>query len=262
MPRLEWNSFGTRLYEAGVDRGVLYVDGQPGVPWNGLTSITESPSGGGSTAYYLDGVKYLNVPDAEEFEGTINALTYPDEFLVCDGTAQPRLGLFISQQRRKAFSLSYRTKIGNDESEEHGYKIHIIYNVLASPTNRDNSTLSDRTNPTDFSWKITSRPPSISEYKRTSHVVVDSRYTDASVLALLEGTLYGTDDDPATLPSFDEVVAIFDTVSTLVVIDHGDGTWTATAPGDVIRMLDSTTFEITAPTAVYVDDVTYTLSSE
>lgn len=262
MPRLEWNSFGTRFFEAGVDRGVLFVDDQPGVVWNGLKSVTENPSGGGSTPYYIDGIKYLNVPDSEEFEATITALTYPEEFSVCDGTAQPRLGLFLAQQRRKTFGFSYRTMIGSDAGEEQDYKIHIVYNALASPTNRDNSSTSDRSDLTDFSWKITTRPPSISEYKRTSHAIIDTRYTDASVLTLLENTLYGTDDDPSRLPSMDELFAIFDTVSTLTVVDNGDGTWTATAPADVIRMLDPTTFEITASTAVYTDDDTYTLSSE
>lgn len=262
MPRIEWNTFGTRFYEAGVDRGVLYIDDQPGVPWVGLTSVNENPSGGDPKPYYIDGVKYLNVPEAEEFEATINALTYPDEFFPCEGIAQPRLGMFLGQQRKKTFGFCYRTKIGNDLSENYGYKIHLVYNALASSTSRDNTTFSDRNDLTQFSWKIVTKPPSTPEYKRTSYIVVDSRFTDPSVLALLEDTLYGTEEDPARLPTFEELIAIFDTVSSLKIIDNGDGTWTATAAGDIIRMLDDTTFEITAPTAVYIDDDTYTLSSD
>ncbi len=261
MARLDWDAAGEHFYEAGVDRGVLYVDGQPGIVWNGLTSITESPTGGEAKSYYLDGVKHVNNPAAEEFEATLTAYTYPDAFSECDGTRQPRSGLFVSQQRRKSFGLSYRTKVGSDQSEDLGYKIHVIYNALASPTQRENSTLTDSTEPNDFSWAITTKPPSISGYKPMAHVVIDSRLTDPSVLELVEDMLYGTDEDTASLPSFAEFIDIFDTIDTLVVVDNGDGTWTATAPFDVIRMLDATTFEITAATAVFIDEESYTLSS-
>jgi hypothetical protein len=262
VARLDWNAAGSRFYEAGVDRGVLYVDGYPGVPWNGLTSVDESPSGGDPKPFYIDGVKYLAVPSPEEFEGTITAFTYPDEFAQCDGTAQPRSGLFLTHQRRKPFSLTYRTLIGNDQTDALGYKIHIVYNALASPSNRKNDTLKDQTDPSDFSWKITCRPPSIDGYRPTSHVILDTRTTDPSVIETVEDILYGTDADAARLPSLIDLIAAYDTISTLTVIDNGDGTWTATAPFDVIRMLDDETFEITAPTANFIDEDTYTLSSE
>jgi hypothetical protein len=262
MARLDWNAVGSHFYEAGVDRGVLYVDGYSGVPWNGLTSVTESPSGGDSKSFYIDGVKYLTVSSPEEFEGTITAFTYPDEFAQCNGSVEPRGGLFLTHQRRKTFSLSYRTLIGNDHTESFGYKLHIIYNALASPSERSNETLKDSTNPNDFSWKIACKPPTMEGYKPTSHVVIDSRTTDPSVLSKIEDILYGTDEDSARIPTLDELISVYDTISLLTVIDNGDGTWTATAPFDVIRMLDEETFEITASTAIFIDEDTYTLSSE
>lgn len=261
MSRLDWNTVGSRFYEAGVDRGVLYVDGYPGVPWNGLTSVNETPSGGDPKSFYIDGVKYLSVSSPEEFEGTITAYTYPEEFASCNGTNQPRGGLYLTHQRRKTFGLSYRTMIGNDISEAYGYKLHIIYDVLASPSERSNETYKDSTDPDDFSWKIICKPPSMAGYKPTSHVIIDSRTTDPSVLSAVEDILYGSEEDQSRIPTLEELIAAYDAISTLTVVDNGDGTWTATAPFDVIRMLDDETFEITAPTAIFIDDDTYTLSS-
>ena len=262
MTRIGWNAVGSRMFEAGVDRGVLFVDGSPGVPWNGLTSVVESPSGGEVKSYYIDGVKYLAVPSPEEFEGTLNAFIYPDEFAPCNGFGEPRSGLFLTHQRRKRFSFSYRTMIGNEVTESHGYKIHIIYNALASPSERNNQSYSDRIEPNDFSWKITCVPPPMQHYRPTSHVVLDSRTTDASVMSAVEDILYGTDADSPRLPTLDELIAVYDTISTLTIIDNGDGTWTAVAPFDVIRMLDDETFEITTPTATPIDSETYSISSE
>ena len=261
MPRLDWDAIGTHYYEAGVDRGVLYVAGQPGVVWNGLTSVNETPSGGEPKPYYLDGVKYLNVSAPEEFEATITAFTYPVEFEVCDGSAQPRQGLFLTHQKRKPFGLSYRTLIGSDQSENLGYKLHIVYNALASPTDRNRETLKEQNDPGDFSWKITCKPPTLDGYRRTSHIVIDSRTTDPTILSAIEDILYGTDEDAARIPTFDELIATYDIISTMMVVDNGDGTFTVTAPYDVIRMLDSETFEITSNNAVFIDDDTYTLSS-
>lgn len=262
MARLDWNASGTRFYETGVDRGVLYVDGYPGVPWNGLTSVSESPSGGEPKSFYIDGVKYLAVPSPEEFEATISAFTYPDEFEQCNGNVQPRSGLFLSHQRRKSFNFSYRTMIGNDLSDSAGYKIHIVYNALASPSERANDSVKEQTDPNDFSWKIVCRPPLMPGYKPTSHVVIDTRSTDPSVVSTVEDILYGTDEAQARIPTLAELIAAYDTISSLTVIDNGDGTWTATAPFDVIRMLDDDIFEITSANANFIDDSTYTISSE
>jgi len=262
MPRLDWDSPGARYYETGVDRGVLYVTGQPGVAWNGLTSVNETPTGGEPRPYYIDGVKYLNVSSPEEFEATITAFTYPLEFEVCDGSIQPRQGLFLTHQKRKSFGLSYRTMIGNDQSDSLGYKLHIVYNALVSPTDRNHQTLKDQSDPDDFSWKITCKPPELDGYRRTPHIVIDSRTTDPTILSAIEDILYGTDEDAARIPNFDELIATYDIVSTMTVVDNGDGTFTVTAPYDVIRMLDDETFEITSNNAVFIDDDTYTLSSD
>jgi hypothetical protein len=262
VPRLAWNSSGTRSYEAGVDRGVLYVAGQPGVAWNGLTSVSENSSGGEAKPYYIDGVKYANVPTYEEYEATITAFTYPDEFLECEGRVQARSGLFVTRQRRKSFGFSYRTKVGNDLADNLGYKIHIIYNALASPSDRESTTVGDSVEAMDFSWDITTRPPAISGYRRTSHFVIDSRHTDPIVLGIIEDILYGNESETARLPTFDELLEAFDTISNLVITDNGDGTWTATAPFDVIQMLDETTFQITSPMAIFIDEDSYTISSE
>lgn len=262
MAKLVWGVYGTRFYEAGVDRGVLYVAGQPGVAWSGLTSVDESPSGGGAEAYYIDGVKFLNIASTEEFEATISAFTYPDEFGECDGTARVRPGLFATQQRRKSFGFSYRTKIGNEQAGlQHAYKIHIVYNALASPSQRSYPTTGDDVDIVEFGWDITTRPPVISGYKRTSHIEVDSRYVDPLILELLEAILYGNAENAARLPDFDELIEIFDTVVRLTVTDNGDGTFTMEAPNDALIMLDETTFQLTWNSAIFLDEDTYQVST-
>lgn len=263
MPRLTWNGSGERFYETGVDRGVLYVGEDQGVAWTGLTSIAEKPSGGSPTPYYLDGVKYLNVPSSEEFEATISAFTYPDEFVRCEGTSEIHSGLFIMQQQRVPFGLSYRTKIGNDlAGSEYGYKIHIIYNALATPAQRTFNSLSESTDPSDFSWDITTRPPlNAASYKRTAHVVIDSRSTNAGTMAAVEDILYGSDTDTARIPSLDDLLVVFEVNSILIVTDNGDGTFTVTGPDEAILMLDSDTFQITWPSAIVIDADSYTISS-
>lgn len=210
MPRLTWSAVGERFYETGVDRGVLYVNGIYGVAWTGLTSVAESPSGGEARPYYIDGVKFLNISSAEEFEATINAFYRPLEFGPCDGTASIQNGLFVTQQPRKSFGLSYRTKLGNDvDGSDHAYKIHLVYNALAAPSERSNNTLGDSADPSVFSWAITTLPPSITGFKPTAHLVIDSRSTDPSVLSNVEDILYGNEANTAHLPSPDELIAIF-----------------------------------------------------
>lgn len=262
MPRLDWGAAGERFYETGVDRGVLYVGDSPGVPWIGLTAVSENPSGGESKPYYIDGVKYLNTSAPEEYAGTISAYTYPDEFAPCDGYVMTRQGFYTTAQRRREFNLSYRTKVGSDLSEDAGYKIHLLYNALASPTERSNTTIGDSIDPNDFSWAITTRPPRVVDRFVSAHYVVDSRTTDPGVLSTIEDILYGTEENDPRIPGFMELLGIFDAATELVVIDNGDGTWTATAPFDVIRMIDVGVFEITHPNAeLAVDEETFTVSS-
>lgn len=208
--RLAWNVVGERVFEAGVDQGVLYVDGADGVPWNGLVAVTESPSGGEVTPYYVDGVKYLNHSASEEFEATIEAYTYPDEFAVCDGTLSVANGLFALQQRRKSFGLSYRTKIGNDvDGIDHGYKIHLVYNVTAAPSERPNNTIGDSLSPDNFSWKVVTKPPTMTGYKQTAHFVIDSRETPSDLMNQITDILYGSSTTAARLPSVSELLYIF-----------------------------------------------------
>ncbi|QAY17137.1 major tail protein [Streptomyces phage Madamato] len=261
MPRITWGASGSRSYESGVDRGVLYVDAQAGVAWSGLSSVDESPTGGQIKSYYIDGVKYLQTSGPEEYAATINAFTYPDEFGVCDGTAQVRPGLFLNHQRRKSFGFSYRTLIGTDLNPDQGYKIHIVYNALAEPAQRNYSSVSDSSEPVDFSWSITTKAPAVTGYKHSAHVVLDSRKTDPQVLKAVEDILYGSDAAMSRLPSFSELIDIFDALHVLTVTLNGDGTATIDGPDEAVRMLDANIFQIEWPTVSAIDENTYTISS-
>lgn len=262
MPRLTWGDAGSRLYETGIDRGVLYVGTQPGVPWVGLTSVEESPSGGENRSYYLDGVKYLQSSGPEEFSATINAFTYPDEFGICDGTSTVRPGLSLGQQKRKHFGLSYRTAVGNDLGEGAGYKIHIIYNALAEPTQKAYSTIGDSPEPLAFSWNILTRPPAMGGYKRSSHVIIDSRKTSSAVMTAVEDILYGDDTHPPKIPTLAELVDLYDTPDfSLVVTANVDGTFSISGPDSVVQQLTTSTYQVIWPTVVPVDEDTYIVSS-
>lgn len=210
MARINWDARGERYFELGVDRGVLYVPSESGVAWTGLLSVNEAPTGAEERPYYIDGVKYLNLRSAEEFAATIEALGAPSEFDVCDGNVSIHNGLIATQQPRRSFSFSYRSKIGNDlDGVDHAYKIHLVYNALAAPATRDHSTIDNSTAPSKFSWAISTLPPAVTGYKRTSHFVVDTRTTDPAVLVELEDILYGTDEVAAAIPTPDELIAIF-----------------------------------------------------
>ena len=211
--KLEWDAAGEHYYETGVKMGVLYpiVNGAypNGVVWNGLTAVTESPSGADATAIYADDSKYLELRAAEEFGATVEAYTYPDEFAECDGSASPIDGVKIGQQPRKPFGLCYRTILGNDaERDEYGYKIHLIYNATASPSERSYQTVNDSPEAITFSWEMTTTPVSVTGYKNTSCLIVDSTKVDALNLAALEAVLYGQGATDARLPLPDEVISI------------------------------------------------------
>lgn len=261
MPRLEWGAPGSSIYETGVDRGVLYVPGQPGVAWSGLTSVEMNSSGGGVKSYYLDGNKYLMVSATEEFGATINAFTYPPEFAQCDGTAQVRSGLRLTQQRRKTFGFSYRTMVGSDLNNDLGYKIHLVYNAMAEPSERSYTSIGEDVEPLEFAWSIVTKAPVLAGYKPTAHIEIDSRTTDSQVLGLVEDALYGNDEDLPRLPAFDEVVAMFDAFFVYIVTDNGDGTFTISGPDDAIVSLSDILLQFTWPTVVEVDEDSYTISS-
>ena len=221
--KLVWDKNGERTYETGVDHGVLYpatgANGAyaKGVAWNGLTAVTESPSGAEATALYADNIKYLNLISAEEFGATIEAYTYPDEFGVCDGTAEPTTGVKIGQQPRKQFGLCYRTKLGNDAvGETYGYKLHIIYGAYAAPSEKAYNTINDSPEAITFSWEVTTTPIEMKGFKPTATIVIDSTKVDSEKLTALENILYGVDADTETqteatdprLPLPDEIVKI------------------------------------------------------
>lgn len=241
MTRLTWGNPGERFYETGTDRGVLYVDGV-GVAWNGLVSVDESPSGGSSEPYYIDGVKYLDRSSPEEFEATLEAFTYPDAFASCDGSEQLANGLAISQQRRKAFGLVYRTKVGNDiDGVDHAYKLHIVYNAKAAPTNRGYKTQGDSADPSTFSWKITTRPQKFVDpffgVMYGAHLVIDSRVTYPWAMQAVEDVLFGSDTAAPTLPGPTELLQLFVDNALLKIVDKGDGSWTAEGPDTILKPL-------------------------
>lgn len=209
MPRITWQAQGERFFEMGVDRGVLYLQLNNGKPWPGLISVSESPSGGEAKPYYFEGVKYLNVSANEEYAATITSFYPPEEFLNCDGVVKLQNGLLVPHQPRKQFGLSYRTRVGNEVAgADFAYKIHLVYNALAAPSSRPNETIGGNADPSNFSWAITTRPPAITGYRPTAHLVVDTRYTDPEILAELEDLLYGTDESFATIPTPDELIAL------------------------------------------------------
>ena len=215
MPPLTWDDVGEKVYETGVDHGVLYLPDvagvyNTGVAWNGLTTVTESPSGADSNPQYADNIKYLNLLSAEEFGGTIEAFTYPDEFAQCDGTALPADGVAVGQQGRKMFGLSYRTKVGNDvDGVDFGYKLHMIYGALAAPSEKAYATINDSPAAITFSWAITTTPVPVTDLKPTALIVVDSTTADPANLAALEDLLYGNGTTEAALPLPDAVIALF-----------------------------------------------------
>lgn len=213
MSRLVWDKTGERFYETGVRQGVLYpmVDGAypKGVVWNGLTAVTESPSGAESTALYADDIKYLNLRSTEEFGATIEAYTYPKEFEECDGSAELAAGVTIGQQPRKSFGLSYRTALGNDvENENHGYKLHLIYGATASPSEKAYATISDSPEAITFSWEVTTVPVNVAGFKPTALLTIDSTKVDPAKLTALEDILYGKAETEARLPLPDEIATL------------------------------------------------------
>lgn len=237
MAILLWDQTGERLYETGVEKGVLYLATggvyDQGYAWNGLTTVTESPSGAEPTPLYADNIKYLNLISIEELGGTIEAYTYPDKFAECDGTVVQNNGVYVGQQPRRTFGLSYRTKLGNDVSDDYGYKLHLIYGALAAPTEKGFASVNDSPEAITFSWEFSTSPVSVPGLKPTSQLTIDSTKVVAANLLVLENALYGTAGTDPRLPLPAEVITMFAGAQTLV---------TPTAPTFV-----STTGVITIP---------------
>lgn len=216
MSKIIWDKTGDKIYETGVSKGVLYVQGatgayENGVAWNGLTAVTESPSGAEATPLYADNIKYLNLMSAEEFGATIEAYTYPDAFGACNGEAELTAGVAIGQQTRKAFGMAYQTKVGNDVNADLGYKIHLIYGALAAPSEKAYATVNDSPEAITFSWEITTTPVEVTGFKPTATLVIDSTKVNADKLAALEAVLYGSESEEARLPLPNEVLELVGT---------------------------------------------------
>jgi len=262
MTALVWDKTGEKFYQTGIQCGVLYLQDGRVVVWNGLTGMDET-SESELTSYYLDGVKYLENLSPGDFSGKLKAWTYPDEFDSVSGIAEVSSGLQYYEQPPKSFNLSYQTRVSNDIDSELGYKIHLLYNLLAKPDQSSFNTLSDEAKePTEFGWSLTGTPPPLTGFRPTVHVVVDSTKTDPETLQAIEDIIYGTATTNPRFPTIDEIRALFDVYGILVIIDNGDGTWTAIdQAGDYITMNNPTQFTINNADATYLDATTYEVST-
>lgn len=238
MAVIKWNNDGERYFEAGVDRGVLYTQAGDGVAWNGLVAVSEKPNGGEPQGYYQDGVRFLNVAGIEEFAGTIEAFTYPLEFEICDGTADFE-GLYAYQQPRKPFGLAYRTRVGNDiDAELHAYKIHIVYNALAAPSQKDYESLSEDQQPVIFSWEFVTTPVQVETNRGVltiSHLAVDTRKASAAQVRLVENYLYGSPTLSARLPTPKQIFSVFESQAAAFTIVED----TETGISDMVEASDN-----------------------
>lgn len=255
MPALEWDLVGERLYETGIDHGVLYMPDQSGsyakgVAWNGLTSVSETPTGAESNAQYADNIKYLNLISVEEFGATLEAFTYPDEFAEYDGLGIPAPGVFVGQQPRKVFGLSYRTRVGNDlEGDSYGYKLHLVYGCIASPSEKAYNTINDSPEAITFSWEISTTPVPMAGFKPTSLIVIDSTVVDETKLKALEDELYGATMEPR-LPLPDEVIELVGGEGTVVAVGASSGTPGAWSPGGSVPPASVTALQGASPAIV------------
>lgn len=258
MTRLTWGSPGKREFEAGVDRVVFFPQEGHGVPWNGVTGIKEDPATSDIPLKHVDGVPYRSQKTKESFALVLQAYFCPLEFEEYEGTPG-----ILTRQTRKAFGLSYRTLVGNDKQGlNHAYKIHLVYNATAMPSAGDyNSLASDGQNANPFSWGISTRPINIPGAKPAAHLIIDTSIANSAAVQAVEDVIYGTASTDARLPMPEELIELFEQHAVLLIIDHGDGTWSAIGPDSAIQMLDANTFQINWPSAVYLDEDTYQISS-
>lgn len=262
MAVLKWDEAGERTYQTGVDRGVLYLDGVT-VPWNGLIDIEEG-SAQELKSFYLDGVKYLESLSPGDFVGKLKAFTYPEEFDSVNGIATVAPGLSYYEQPPKSFSLSYRTFVGNDlEGTDHGYKIHVLYNLLANPESHSFETASDSTvQPIEFTWGLTGTPPVINKYRPTVHISMDSRTTPPEIMTILQNALWGTATSSPGLPSITDIAELFGYLGALIIVDHGNGSWSAIDESDTyLTQIDDDTWQIDDADVIFLDADSYTISS-
>lgn len=265
MATIQWDAVGSRFYETGVDRCVLYEPDGVGVPWNGVTAVEEENNNEVEAVYY-DGVKFNDLVTIGEFNGVLRAFTYPEEFLKYDGIGEDHLGILLANQPPQRFHLSYRTRIGDDVNGiQEGYKIHLLYNLTANAATKNWETMGLELNPMEFEWAITGIPEEVQGLRPTSHVIIDTRKIDPWLLEDLEGILYGTSETEPHLPSLRTLLTFIRNWSRVIIIDNGDGTWTAhviepegeidfgpdgyfemTLPDENVTVLDSDTYELTS----------------
>lgn len=263
MAVLVWDKVGERTYQSGIDHGVLYLEDGTVAVWNGLVDVEESSSNE-LKSFFLDGVKYLENLTPGDYVGKLKAFTYPEIFDVVNGIAHVAPGMSAYEQQPKSFNLSYRTKIGNDiDGQDYGYKIHLLYDLLATPDAMVFTTLQDTAvAPIMFSWGLTGTPQKINKLRPTMHVSIDSRTTPPEILTVIENKLYGTEVTSPSFPSIAEIGEYFGYRGALLIIDMGDGSWMALDESDTyINMLDDTTFEIVGADATFIDLESYTISS-
>lgn len=262
MPKLVWDTVGTRVYETGVDRGVLYLDGNVVVPWSGLMSITENYNTK-TTPVYFDGKEITNFSNTGVFTGTISAITYPDQLQEYEGLSNLNSAVSITGQRPKTFNLSYRTLIGNDlDGVGAGYKIHILYNVTAIPSERSYMSLTDNTEVIEFEWEITAVPEEVEGFMPTAHIIIDSRKLAPELLSSIELMLYGGETASPELLPFSDLISLVSSWYLVEIVDNNDGTWTATSlfEGYITEFPDENRFRIDNVNAIYLDATTYQVS--
>lgn len=262
MATLEWDKIGERFFETGISKAVLYGSDSYGIPWNGVTAVQEKDADSVEPVYF-DGTKFNDIVTLGDYSATLNAFTYPEEFLFYEGIVEDQTGFYMHNQPKKQFGLSYQTKAGSDtDPTAKNYKIHLVWNLTALPGDRQYQTLGLDTAPLGFEWDLSAIPEEIENFRPTAHAVIDSRKIDPALLADVEDILYGNEDHDARLPPLRSFATWLRGWQRLIVKDNGDGTWTATSviPGQII-MLDANTFQIETDTAAYLDGNTYTITS-
>lgn len=262
MAQIVWDQVGQRYFETGVDRGVLYLPDGSGVVWNGLTGVEEDLADEISSPIFIDGVKYYDYQSIPDYKATLRAFTYPDEFQQFEGIQSIGTGLFAGEQPIQTFGLSYRTRVGNDlDGVDHGYRIHLVYNLVAVPSTHSYATIDATEAASEFSWTISGVPEELEGYRPTAHVILDTRYLPPYLVESIEGTLYGDSNSDPYLPPLSELAPMILDWALITITDNGNGTWTAEGPDDLITMLESTIFQITEATATYLDADTYTIET-
>lgn len=265
MPQIKWDQPGERWFETGVSKGVLYLPNGPAIPWNGLTGVDEKFEES-SEPFYMDGIKYLDSQILGDFQATLRAFTYPSEFDTVNGMGDFGSGMFVDEQPPKPFGLSYQTRLGDDlDATDRGYLIHVLFGMIVSPSQAERSSIGEQISPLEFSWDISGITPRVGPiedvpgFRPTAHIIIDSTELDSEMLSILETMLYGGEgpDEHAYLPSQEEFLQTATTFASIVIVDNGDGTWTATGDDRWIQMLSPTEFQIDNVDATYLDSDTF-----